>query len=268
MGPERVAYCLCPSYRKFVCLQSSMWLFERQTYPHKKLLILEDSGLVKPKQIENITIISTPTRFPLLPAKHNYLLNLIKPQLKPGDAIFVWDDDDIFLEGYIERHMEVLESYPVSKLSSWFSYHNNTLTLRKATKAHIGMAFRAECLDKVLGWPLTNLAFDQFFVMELMRFFPFGDPCQLSLPLFVYRWDMPKGYHCSSFRKGPRDESWYEKIDEKLGPKESTPVDLEPCPDPWLIPIIEATKFMIEQNNKARAFEEYRLQGQESDFRY
>ena len=252
---KRFAYCLCPSYRKPICLQSSMWLFERQTYPYKRMYILEDSGMVPHGRIGDIVILSTEKRFPNLPLKYQYLLDILKPTLKPDDAIFVWDDDDVYLEDYIEKHMEVLKGYPVSKLSEGFTYYASALYYDKSMLGHSALSFRAECLDVVPGWPLTGaMDFDAQFISKLQENFEFGDPRKLGPPSFIHRWTLLSGYHSSALSTGPKDEGWYRKIDEILGPKEDAYYFLEPRPDPGLIPLMEAAKFMIEQNKKCMEF--------------
>ncbi len=247
---HRFAYCLCPSYRKFTCLQTAMWLFQNQTYPYKRMYILEDSGLVEHARISDIIIISTEKRFRNLPLKYQYLIDILKPELEPDDAIIVWDDDDIYLEDFIERHMKVLEKFPVSAPSRSFIYYACALGYTGGFSGHGAMAFRAECLEKVPGWPITDIVeFDQLFVAELKKNFEFGDPCELGPPNFIYRWTLGvSGYHLSALGSG----NVYRKLDEVLGPKNGIARKLKPVPDSAAIGLIEMAKVMIEEDRKAK----------------
>jgi len=237
---NRFAYCFCPSYRKFPCLQTAIYLFVKQKYENKRMYVLEDSGRVAHDRGDDFIILSSEKRFPSLPSKYNHLIEILKPVLNPEDAILVWDDDDIYLEDYISTHMEILKDYPVSIPSKHWIYYDSKLELIPTQVGHFSLAFRVECLEKVPGWIETKrMDHDQLFISELKKHFEVGDPTTIAPPQVIYRWTSPC-YHSSAFSVSPEDELWYDRI-EVFTPKGKF-IRLRPEPDKDAWKLIEEVR--------------------------
>ena len=68
--------CLCPTYGRPRVVANAVACYLAQDYPEasRKLLILDDAGQIESQDHAGWQVISTPERFPSLPAKYNAML--------------------------------------------------------------------------------------------------------------------------------------------------------------------------------------------------
>lgn len=98
--------CVCPTYGRFGKLRESLACFLAQTYPNKRLLILNDSEvpITLAEPYPNVMVLNVNKRFETLGEKRQYLLDLTTTPL-----LLHWDDDDILLPWHIAQSVAGLE---------------------------------------------------------------------------------------------------------------------------------------------------------------
>lgn len=89
---------LCPTYGRPRLLANAIACFEAQTYPDRRMLILDDAGQIAPQREPGWELFSTAERFSSLPLKYDWLLYQARGD---WDAAVVWDDDDIYLPWHL-----------------------------------------------------------------------------------------------------------------------------------------------------------------------
>jgi hypothetical protein len=216
---------LCPTYRRPALVANTLWLWEQQTHPadHRHLLIFDDGGtFFDPNgdpdsqwQIgKNWAIVSAGARFPSLMAKYNWMMKA--PPAASADAILVWDDDDIYLPGYVAAHARCLERYRFSKPSHILSDYTGRIEMESgAGRFWSSMGIRREVVETAGGFPDTPRAdFDQ---RALSAFSDIAGKDQCGTTWgpegpheWVYGWRTghPHAQHTMS---GPGDDQWYHK---------------------------------------------------------
>ena len=102
---KRYINCICPTFGRAPhyahLLNESTYWFLRQSYPYKRLIILNDAPqqtLRMDYTYPEITIVNASERYPTLGAKLNALIDLCD-----GDIICPWDDDDISLPHRLDQ---------------------------------------------------------------------------------------------------------------------------------------------------------------------
>ena len=100
--------CICLTYRRPVrdqyLLEESIESFQRQTYPNKELIILNDCpGQILACDAPNVRVYNAPNRFNSVGEKRNLAVALAR-----GDVLAPWDDDDISLPWRLELSLELL----------------------------------------------------------------------------------------------------------------------------------------------------------------
>jgi len=197
-----------PTYgRKAALLENSIALFNRQTYPQKKLLIYDDSGILNDlslANLDNVLLMTSSTREPDMGSKYNAMLATAKSY----DAVVVWDDDDIYLPNHLEEHAKALSlggdswSKPPTIWSAYFSPPRKEPA---AGRFHGSMAISAGLLDEVGGWiPTKRATFDQEMLSRLGTVKkPIDTPST-----YVYRWQSSGASHCSG---GMSHSDWYDR---------------------------------------------------------
>lgn len=106
----RTITCVCPTFNRLgneeqqALLEEAIEAFLRQSYPHKRLLILNDNAQQDAEfQHELVKVVNTGRRFVSLGDKHNALFTMAD-----SEYICMWDDDDISLPFRLEFLMERL----------------------------------------------------------------------------------------------------------------------------------------------------------------
>lgn len=121
--PEITAICM--TYRRPSALKNALACFAAQTHNPKRLLILDDAGLYRTDLDKIITVadgrpdgltsfarvavVSVGDRYPDLTSKWVAALHLAYG-LFPDTKVFVrWDDDDVYLPGFLSCYARALE---------------------------------------------------------------------------------------------------------------------------------------------------------------
>lgn len=207
---------LCPTFNHPELLANSAALWEMQDYPaeRRRLLILDDGGAFQDDfgpPGRTWSLCASPERAASLPEKYNRLASVATPW-RP-DAFVVWEDDDLYLPGYVSAHARVLAEHELSKPARVLSDYPGYLVEEGAAgRFHSTLGFRRELLDRVGRWPETKRAdFDQQFIHALeAAAISRGDPFADRPIGFVYRWHTG-AHHGQSFMHGGDDESWYDR---------------------------------------------------------
>ena len=243
-----VVCCLCPTYRRPQLLENALACFLAQTYPADKrfLLILDDAGQITPQETASWKIVSTPTRYPSLPAKYNALAALATTWKKP-DIFVIWEDDDIYLPWHIQVSVQASKATQWAKPSRIWSLFRRVLHSEPgAGRFHASLTVHRALLEAVGGWPETRQAnFDQQFLHRLTQAGLPGDPCDSAPPSYVFRWETTKAYHGQSFMRSPEDVQWYDTVANVAAP--AVPVQT-------VVP-----RFDLETSNLLIAFGHYDL---------
>ena len=205
-----VAICLCPTYgRPTHLLMNTIACFQAQTYQNKRLLICDDLGnLVYRGGIPNVFVESTPERYPSLPAKYNSMLAKVTAT---DSVIIVWEDDDLYLPHHIQSNVDALKraewAHPVDV---WSTYTGKPEIEGAAGRFHASLAFRADFLKRIGGWPDTvSPMFDQMLIATAAQNTPCGRPNSdaSAIPSYVFRWADTQSPH-GQVTMGSGD-SWY-----------------------------------------------------------
>lgn len=98
---------VCPTYGRIPFLGRTLASFLSQDYDDKHLVIVNDDKNVTLKcEEKNVTVVNMNRQF-LLPQKRNLAIGL-----NYADLIMQHDDDDIFLQGRISKHVKVFQENP------------------------------------------------------------------------------------------------------------------------------------------------------------
>jgi len=199
-------------------LRRSIEFFQAQDYPAdlRELLILDDSPDAADSAGTGWRIISSPCRYPSLPDKYAALV-----AEAAGSVFVVWDDDDGYAHWHISAHVEALKRSGYSKPSRVLSdYPGHIIEEDSAGRFHGSIAFTADLLRQVGGWPKTHRAdFDQQFMAILARSCPPADPCKTHPPSYTFRWHTGV-WHSQYHMRSPDDEGWYDRISlESVNPQ-------------------------------------------------
>lgn len=119
----RTITCLCPTFNRLgdkdqqALLEEAIEAFLRQTYPHKRLLILNDNPQQDAEfQHELVKVVNTGRRFISLGDKHNALFTMAD-----SEYLCMWDDDDISLPFRLEFLLDRLgDSDYYNPQRQWF----------------------------------------------------------------------------------------------------------------------------------------------------
>jgi len=186
--------CLCPTYgRPPHLIANTIRCFLDQDYHprNRALLILDDLGNLSLDPVLHdldVHLISTPTRYPSLPAKYNDLRNLA-PQ---ADIEIVWEDDEIYLPHHISSYVETLREHQWAHPSTvWSTYTGTPQIEQSGGRFHAALGFRTEFLDSIGGWPETDEPnFDQQLIAKATRHAPPGRPNSGPdrFPSYIFRW--------------------------------------------------------------------------------
>lgn len=221
---------ICPTYRRPDCISNLLWLWNKQDYPHylRHLVILDDGGTFDAQQGKDWSIHTREQRFESLPSKYNELAALAPLQTQ---AFVVWEDDDIYLPGYISSYAKALERGSYVKPNYVFSDYPGYLVKEQATgRFHSSIGFSSSLLHRIGGWPETKKAiFDQVMIKKLEEaatpISPWGDD---DTPQFVFGWHTNHA-HGQYTMKSPEDETWWDAAADLFPPvKVDGPVAIKP----------------------------------------
>lgn len=209
--------CLCPTYLRPVCTANVANMFRFQTYPERRLYILDDGGTFDESindKCDDIRIRVTTERFPTLPDKYNALLDWAIEDYQP-DIIMVWENDDLYLPDHISRYVEHFRVPGIVsvRLSTVFVYHpvaKRVIVHRVGRNFHGCLAFRPFVNGTAIRWHSTPRA---WYDVEFMDMLTSKYPSAMirGLPTYVYRNPCTETMNASHFAAGPLDDTWYQR---------------------------------------------------------
>lgn len=204
----RVA-CLCPTYKRPRLVANALACFEAQTYPYRRLFVLDDANQFPPMFAARYQMEATPERYPSLPAKYARLMDLARD----FDAIAVWDDDDIYLPHHLAVSLTGIQrGHLWSKPSQVHTLVDSPKIEDAAGRFHGSLVFRRDWLADQGGWPATGrMDFDLQLIARSQAAAAPWDPCTLAAPSYVFRWASTGDYHSQAYSTGPADEGWYHR---------------------------------------------------------
>lgn len=206
--------CLMPTYgRRRELLNNSLACFAAQTHQDKQLLIYDDLGTLNETLVDSpdVMIMSTPHRSSSVGQKYNVMAAFAGMPMAMDmdfDAVAVWDDDDVYLPEHLATHAEILENHNWSKPSSIVSAYFDPPKIEAAHgRFHGSIAVRRDLLIAAPWIDTTRATFDQEYLSLLASHSPPGDPCDLTHPQYVYRWQTSQAGHCSGLMGS---KTWYQ----------------------------------------------------------
>jgi len=194
--------CICATYNRMPkyrhLLEEAIESFERQTWPHKELIILNDTPCQELLYFgPQVRVINTQTRYKSLGEKLNAAITA-----SVGQFICCWDDDDISLPWRIEKSLELLGTLDYCNPRKYWLM-NPWLQQNHATGcAHNCSMFRRSAYDRVGGYRKISGPQDWHFDKALKK------TCSFSCPplsrkdwWYIYRWGVGPS-HISSQQDG------------------------------------------------------------------
>ena len=228
---------LCPTFRHPKLLANSVALWKLQDYPLEKrrLIILDDGQTFGPCSEPGWDLHSLPIRCRSISEKYNYMLDM----MGPTDIVLVWEDDDLYLPGYVSAHVSAILGNPrhcdteeTGELQSFIDYRNmaeyskpsrvlsdypgKIIEENAAGRFHSSIAFTADLILRLGGWPDTRRAdFDQQLMSKLAsEANKIVDPWPTGPIPFIYRWHSGAAHCQSTMDRGPGDETWWDRAEQ------------------------------------------------------
>ncbi len=172
--------------------------FERQDYPDRELVILDDAGQYGNHQGDRWLLISTGKRFATLGEKRNAAACLVSDDV---EALAIWDDDDLYLPWALRACAAALKTATWSRPSIVLHLQKDGSLKQHHTGGlfHGGWAYTRQVFQQAGGYPAVNNGEDQ----ALARRFKHNrvqasDPIALGLkPFYIYSWATGSGWHLS-----------------------------------------------------------------------
>jgi len=239
---------VCPTFNRPELLGQVIACFERQTYPLRQLLILDDAGQYPDQPAgDRWRVVSHRDRYPTLGEKRNAAMAMVDPDV---DAIAVWDDDDWYFPHALDACVAALcrgrwvQPRLVLEVRQGVLCYAETAHRKDPNLPayHGAWAFRRETIDAVGGYAAVSNGDDQ----ELMRrtVAAVGHSVDLdpsTPPFYVYNRD-PKVGHISASPTGEKAYRANATIDvsicRDLKPRllvdyTTWPIDPTPRPRRW-----------------------------------
>jgi hypothetical protein len=217
--------------------------FERQDYPNRELVILDDAGQYT-RGAFSITIpgdrwrlYSQRDRYASLGEKRNAVAALASPD---ADAIAIWDDDDLYLPHALTATAAALEaaewSRPSLVLHPYESEPGRWAFRKHETGGlyHGGYAYRREMFQRMGGYRAGYSGPEDQELMQRMEAAGVtqADPIALGFePFYIYPWGQLTGsYHISGMLTGKDtgQQAW-----DRIGRLVVEPAELAPVDPPW-----------------------------------
>ncbi len=217
---------VCITYLRPRQLGRMIRCFERQDYPDRELIILDDAGQYQNAKGDRWQLISVPRRFRSLGQKRNAAMSLVAPDTK---AAAVWDDDDLYMPWALRATVDALERSKVSRPSLVLHPdHAQTLHIhRTGYLFHSGWGFDLDWFWSVGGYGCDNNGEDQELAGKMTTW---ADPCVCGhLPFLIYPWETTEKPHFSSTgRQADAYDKWGMYAVEPTVIEKWIPKDLEP----------------------------------------
>lgn len=210
---------LCPTLRRPKLIANTLALWRDQDYPLelRRLIILDDGGTYHSQAIESLSVdlFCTDEAFPTLPNKYNFMWRRLAPA--QTDAFAIWEDDDLYLPGYLSGHVEALKTHRLSKPEYILTDHGQPGRLQRdhaVGRLHSSMTFHKSLIQDVGGWIDTpSPDFDLQLIAKFTEETAIKDPWPGTPGQFIYAWhtDHPHGQHFMHEGSG-----WWEEARKAL----------------------------------------------------
>lgn len=190
--------------------------FERQDYPNRELVILDDLGQYTNTTGDRWKLVSVKNRFPTLGEKRNAATQLVSTET---EFIAIADDDDIYLPWALSATASALCQSPLSRPSLVLHPEPDGALRQYRTDDdgpdlgrylfHSGWGYRKDAFWKFGGYEKQNNGEDQGL---LNKFLAAGiistDPVTLGFqPFLIYAWGSGEVTHLSG-----RGENGYQDV--------------------------------------------------------
>lgn len=186
----KIAVC-CITYKRPKQLAEMLWCFNRQDYPHKELVILDDAQQYQSCCSKNWRLVSAPSRYRTMGEKRNACAELVSPDV---DAIAIWDDDDLYLPWALSASVAALQHAEWSRPSVVLHPvpgSRNEVTQHETRGAfHAGWAYTRGLFERAGRYPEMQSGQDKVLAerMELAGAV-ISDPMPMGhKPFYIYPW--------------------------------------------------------------------------------
>ena len=186
MKPDDIKFaCICPTYNRPRMLPEAIESFQRQTHPHRELIIIDDANQYEPQEGDRWKLLTFPERFPFVYEKYSYGISC----LSDCNAVAIWDDDDISLPDRLAVLATVLADGNDVACFSAICHLGECVTYRPIhfSYFHSG-AYLMAAYHKAGGYPSMNSGGDQV----IRNHFHFSGAKFGFAPLesveYLYRW--------------------------------------------------------------------------------
>jgi glycosyltransferase involved in cell wall biosynthesis len=153
---------VCCTCNRPITLGRIIKCFERQTYPDRELVILDDLGQYNNQTGDRWRLVSVTQRFPTLGEKRNACA-----EFATGDFLAVWDDDDFYYPHALESLVEALEVAQLVQPRVAMDFRpDGTLVCQETFRKpgfyayHGCWGYRREAFLRVGGYPAINCGDD------------------------------------------------------------------------------------------------------------
>ena len=184
--------CICPTFGRIPnymhLLEEVIYWFDRQTYPHKELIILNDA----PEQFlmcnhPQVKILNVPKRFPTLGQKYDVLVDVAQ-----GTIIVPWEDDDISLPNRLHQVWEKLGGMQADYFNpqqSWYEQSGKLHRDHKHGVCHNASAYRKSLWEIAGGYGTDCGNQDAVFDRKCKEKGKVATPLHsCSQWTYIYRW--------------------------------------------------------------------------------
>lgn len=189
---------LCPTWNQPELLGRMIECFNRQDYPNRELIILDDAYQYPHTEGDRWKLLSCRFRYQTLGDKRNALMAQISPDVA---ALAVWDDDDIYLPNHLSACVAALQDaswcQPRQVLVPANGKFRRMATFREDAPTHVGYhggwAFRREAFEKLGGYASISNGEDQEIAARALEIF--GPSADIGKPTYAYN---TSGQHLSA----------------------------------------------------------------------
>lgn len=206
---------MMPTFGRPILLASAIAQFERQTYPDKRLIALDDSGLLPSTVGKDWALVSIAEKTPTLVQKYQRLVEIATTLWPEWDALALMDDDDVYAAWWLESHAAALEHRGWSHPDRVWSLHSPPAESKTQPGQEGGRgrfwasgAVRRDWLESQGGFvDSRDVAYDQHHMGRWYGAEEPGIPEQAMPgrpPAYVYGWG--RSNHCST----GTHEGWYD----------------------------------------------------------
>jgi glycosyltransferase involved in cell wall biosynthesis len=207
--------CLCPTYNRPAELAESIACFERQSWPDRELIILDDAGQYDCQAGDRWRLVSVPKRYPALGGKRNACAALASSD---AEIFAVWDDDDIYAPWHLEALACAFRDGAAWVRPAYVVAGNprrgfQLRVLPPGSLHHPGCAFRRDIFEAVGGYDPARNNGEDLDLATRLRGAGFGAVTPLG-PASLHQ----RHYNSSPHLSGPRRVGYGARGSESIEP--------------------------------------------------